>query len=661
MPYADICTVHTTMKLAPRDYYTPAVNLWQGETVMCAMYSRVVLGLLLRPHGTIFVFLTASPSVSPANGRGDGNIPPAPALKIAVRKQPQEEGKDTRHNMKLNMGNIMRNSNTLRRLMAATLAIVMAMSLTVSAFAAEIETDTGPDLEAIAALYVNWDGSYELPDLSELSPEDQEAVKAMVDAAMLAKEAEAQAQAEAQAETQVQAEINDEVPATVSFSDVPTSHTFYKGIIYCASKGIVNGYPDGTFRPATTVAKNHFCAMLARAFYANTVDKYSTDYIKNTYGTFGPTNRALSAEKILTNTSFEWQYDNSSVMTGGINRYDMAQLMTNIMKAKGATASTSQKNAAQSKIADYKNIPSKYQDAVKNVYALGVIGGYGDGSFKGTNIMNRGQAAIVIQRMAQYAPVRGDQDNDVYDDGTEQKPNTGSNTGTSSGNTGSTSSGNTGSSSTGNTGSSSSSTGSSTGTTTKPETKPETPAAKTLRDGSAVTEANALKIIQEILKVYPNGTAWGSGKAGWRDANVLINNRRLGSISSAIMKIENTYHSSVQSGCGGFAGVVSDAIFGGRDNGGENFPIRKLSSVAQVRPGDIIAKLNANGEIKHILTAATSVKSTTTANGVTRYCIGVYDGNNNSKVNYSNMDGMNYITDDLYRGSYYEAWTRYPD
>ena len=38
------CLVHTTMKFAPRDYYTPAVNFWQGETDVCAMYSRVVLG-----------------------------------------------------------------------------------------------------------------------------------------------------------------------------------------------------------------------------------------------------------------------------------------------------------------------------------------------------------------------------------------------------------------------------------------------------------------------------------------------------------------------------------------------------------------------------------------------------------------------------------------
>ena len=305
-------------------------------------------------------------------------------------------------------------SKTLRRILTAMLTLVMALSLAVPAFAAE----TSSNLEEIANLYADWDGTYELPDLDELTPEDQEIVKALVDAIMRARDAETQPEIET---TQVET-IQDEVALTISFSDVPTTHTFYKGIIYCAGKGIVNGYADGTFRPANTVAKSHFVAMLARGFYPDQIAKYDTDQYKTAGGTFGPTNFAMAANGTLKNTSFQWNYDNASVMSTGINRYDMAQLMTNIMKAKGFAASTSQKTAIQAKITDYKNIPSQYQDAVKNVYALGIISGYSDGRFVGTNIMNRGQAAIVIQRMAQYAPVTGDKDNDQFDDGTSQKP-----------------------------------------------------------------------------------------------------------------------------------------------------------------------------------------------------------------------------------------------
>lgn len=381
------------------------------------------------------------------------------------------------------------------------------------------------------------------------------------------------------AETTVVEAIDDEMPLVVSFSDVPTSHTFYSGITYCAGKGIVGGYPDGTFRPANTVTKNHFCAMLARAFYPDQVEKYSTDYYKNTFGTFGPTNMALALNGTLDDTSFRWQYTNASVMGTGINRYDMAQLMTNIMKAKGFTANTSQKNAAQAKITDYKNIPSQYQDAVKNVYALGVIGGYGDGRFVGTNIMNRGQAAIVIQRMAQYAPVKGDQDNDTYDDGTEQNPKP------STGNTGNTGSGNTGSNtgSTGNTG-----TTGTTGTTVPtPEPKPETPAVRTLSNGKSITESNVAEILTQLQAKYPRGTDFSKGYGGLGSGRSPWNN--------CIDKVIKNYNPcSTTAGCGGWTAFVADEIFGQTD------VTWKKTTIANARPGDLMVILNDAGYLTHV-------------------------------------------------------------
>lgn len=384
-----------------------------------------------------------------------------------------------------------------------------------------------------------------------------------------------------EAETAETTVVEDEMPLVVSFSDVPTSHTFYAGITYCAGKGIVGGYPDGTFRPANTVTKNHFCAMLARAFYPDQVEKYSTDYYKNTFGTFGPTNMALALNGTLDDTSFRWQYTNASVMGTGINRYDMAQLMTNIMRAKGFTASSAQKSAAQSKITDYKNIPSQYQDAVKNVYALGVIGGYGDGRFVGTNIMNRGQAAIVIQRMAQYAPVKGDQDNDTYDDGTEQKPSTGN-----TGNTGSTNTGsNTGS--TGNTGN--------TGTTVPtPDTKPETPAVRTLSNGKAITENNVTEILNQLKTKYPGGTNFSKGYGGLGSGRSPGKNCIDNTVNQYYNAISHAKNTSTVTGCGGWAAFIADEIFG------QTGVTWKKTTMANARPGDLMLKLDDAGYLMHV-------------------------------------------------------------
>lgn len=48
-----------------------------------------------------------------------------------------------------------------------------------------------------------------------------------------------------------------------NFSDVPTSHTYQKGIQYLAQEDIVHGHPDGTFRPGTTLNRAEMMKIVA--------------------------------------------------------------------------------------------------------------------------------------------------------------------------------------------------------------------------------------------------------------------------------------------------------------------------------------------------------------------------------------------------------------
>lgn len=54
-------------------------------------------------------------------------------------------------------------------------------------------------------------------------------------------------------------------PLVARFSDVPTTHPFFQEIEALASSGITTGYPDGTFKPDTTVTRKQMAAFLARA------------------------------------------------------------------------------------------------------------------------------------------------------------------------------------------------------------------------------------------------------------------------------------------------------------------------------------------------------------------------------------------------------------
>lgn len=185
------------------------------------------------------------------------------------------------------------------------------------------------------------------------------------------------------------------------FSDVPAGHYAAGAIGKCVDKGVVSGYNNGTFRPNATLTRAQFCVMLSRAFFASYIEKYK-DPIYISSGIFWANYQAMMANQALNNTSFADDTDNVQEMNRSISRYDMAQLITNIMTKQGFPASSSDKSAAIAKITDYNNIPSRYRDAVANVYALGIITGYADGSFGGTVTMNRAQGCVVIDRISAY-------------------------------------------------------------------------------------------------------------------------------------------------------------------------------------------------------------------------------------------------------------------
>ncbi|MFB3882474.1 MAG: S-layer homology domain-containing protein [Armatimonadota bacterium] len=55
-------------------------------------------------------------------------------------------------------------------------------------------------------------------------------------------------------------------PTTPTFTDVPTSYWSYKHIEYCAEQGIIKGYDDGNYRPASYVTRGQMAVYVAKAF-----------------------------------------------------------------------------------------------------------------------------------------------------------------------------------------------------------------------------------------------------------------------------------------------------------------------------------------------------------------------------------------------------------
>jgi hypothetical protein len=52
-----------------------------------------------------------------------------------------------------------------------------------------------------------------------------------------------------------------------TFSDVPPNHTFYEYIERIASRDIVSGYSDGTFRPQNNATGGQVSKIVANTFF----------------------------------------------------------------------------------------------------------------------------------------------------------------------------------------------------------------------------------------------------------------------------------------------------------------------------------------------------------------------------------------------------------
>ena len=388
------------------------------------------------------------------------------------------------------------------------------------------------------------------------------------------------------------------VPALAAdFSDVPPSHNFYPAVADCSSKGIVGGYPDGTFRPSATVTRSNFCVMLSRAFYPSDITRYTNDFTLS-YGSFYPNYLALANNGIWNNVSFDEEYiytsDFAASMNLGISRYDMAQLMTNIMNARGFAAGEAEKNAAASKITDYSSIPGQYREAVANVYALGVIGGYSDGSFNGGGVMNRGQAAAVIYRMTQAVPVEAPAPETpaVPAPETPEAP--------------------------------------------APET-PSTSAAGTLTNGKPITVENVTELMNELRAQYPSKTDAGRYNG-----------------PAAIRQITKTYTfpngpCSTSAGCGGWAARVFNYIFG------QDVTFRQVS-YDEARVGDLLIDVNSQGYATHVAIVSTRQ----TINGIPNMLC-TTDANSGTGVNVMQWDVGKPNPDKYGLDFTYDIYTVYPD
>ncbi|PIQ78083.1 hypothetical protein COV82_01870 [Candidatus Peregrinibacteria bacterium CG11_big_fil_rev_8_21_14_0_20_46_8] len=193
------------------------------------------------------------------------------------------------------------------------------------------------------------------------------------------------------------------------FSDV-ASDTFYtRDVALLNRRGALSGYPDGTFQPGRFVNRAEFTTMVMRALREYNGDRFSSGYDLDTrrvlYGNlfadiqgdewFAPVVIAAQQQGIVaggTNANGERTFRPGDSIT-------RAEAIAIINKASKMLNKDLNKTSCSGERA-FIDVPPDiwYCPAVTNAYNKGITAGRGDGLFAPNGLLNRAEAAVMIQR-----------------------------------------------------------------------------------------------------------------------------------------------------------------------------------------------------------------------------------------------------------------------
>jgi hypothetical protein len=180
-------------------------------------------------------------------------------------------------------------------------------------------------------------------------------------------------------------------PCTASFSDVPASYWAYKDILTLACKGIIAGFPDGTFQPDASVTRAQFVTMLVRTLglKLGTGNTPFTDVAPTAW--YAPYVAAAQQDGIVAGISPTEFGPNEP-----ITREEMAVLLAHVLGSSAVPGSPL-------KFTDTASIASWAQAAVQEVVGAGLMAGFPNGTFQPTGVSTRAQAAAVLAQYLAYS------------------------------------------------------------------------------------------------------------------------------------------------------------------------------------------------------------------------------------------------------------------
>jgi len=197
------------------------------------------------------------------------------------------------------------------------------------------------------------------------------------------------------------------------FSDLDSVPWAKDAINELSDKGIINGYEDGSFRPAFNVTRAEFATLLCLAFDANASTK-DTFYNVNHW----------AKEYIVRTSDIVYNPYKTYMPDSYATRGEIAYALSNVLKLPYPTED------AKMKFSDWDKVNPEIASKLASAAQYGIIKGYENGEIRAMTNVTRAEVAVLIKRAMDYKEIYNDeaedlpQDNPGKEDGdnTDEKP-----------------------------------------------------------------------------------------------------------------------------------------------------------------------------------------------------------------------------------------------
>jgi uncharacterized delta-60 repeat protein len=166
------------------------------------------------------------------------------------------------------------------------------------------------------------------------------------------------------------------------FYDVPPGSTFYEYINCLVDQGVISGYSDQTFRPQNDITRGQLSKVIANAAGYNEAvsgQRFSDVPPGSTFYEF--------IERMASRGIISGYGDGTFRPGNNATRGQISKIVSNAMGFNEAVSGQR-----------FSDVPpgSTYYEFIERIASRGIIGGYGDGTFRPNNNASRGQVSKIV-------------------------------------------------------------------------------------------------------------------------------------------------------------------------------------------------------------------------------------------------------------------------